>query len=69
MGLGDVDIASTPSALLYASVDSRDSSDFTGFGDGDQPSGQVTFDASGNLHGTATAGEAHNKGVVWEITP
>ncbi len=43
--------------------------DFTGGSDGGQPLGQVTFDASGNLYGTASAGGANGDGVVWEINP
>jgi hypothetical protein len=34
--------------------------DFTG-GDGRQPFGQVTFDANGNLYGTATMAGANDK--------
>ncbi|MGC2111633.1 MAG: choice-of-anchor tandem repeat GloVer-containing protein [Candidatus Korobacteraceae bacterium] len=33
------------------------------------PIGGVTLDANGDLFGTASAGGAHNAGVVWEITP
>ncbi len=36
--------------------------DFTGGSDGVNPTSNVTFDASGNLYGTAST-------VVWEITP
>jgi uncharacterized repeat protein (TIGR03803 family) len=42
--------------------------DFTGGSDGGQPFAQVTFDASGNLYGTAGVGGINNKGVVWEIS-
>ena len=43
--------------------------DFTGGGDGAFPVSNVTFDANGNLYGTASAGGAYGAGVVWEITP
>ncbi len=33
------------------------------------PIGGVTLDANGNLFGTASAAGAHNRGVVWEVTP
>ncbi len=33
------------------------------------PYGGVTFDANGNLYGTASDGGAYGLGVVWEITP
>jgi len=33
------------------------------------PIGGVAFDSAGNLYGTTSAGGAHNRGVVWEITP
>jgi uncharacterized repeat protein (TIGR03803 family) len=34
---------------------------------GVQPVGGVTFDANGNLFGTATVGGASNNGTVWEL--
>ena len=43
--------------------------DFTGGSDGWLPLSSVVFDANGNLYGTAAAGGADDKGVVWEITP
>jgi uncharacterized repeat protein (TIGR03803 family) len=49
--------------------------DFTGGSDGGGPNGQVTFDAEGNLYGTAGRGgnlsdcNGFGCGVVWEITP
>ena len=43
--------------------------DFTGGSDGSNPVGGVTFDATGNLYGTAKAGGANGHGVVFEITP
>jgi hypothetical protein len=42
--------------------------DFTGGTDGGYPLSNVTFDADGDLYGTAEAGGS-NDGVVWEITP
>jgi uncharacterized repeat protein (TIGR03803 family) len=36
--------------------------------DGSQPSGNLVFDASGNLYGTAVTGGPHG-GVVFELTP
>ncbi|MGA2902447.1 MAG: hypothetical protein ABSD98_01340 [Candidatus Korobacteraceae bacterium] len=33
------------------------------------PLGAVTFDANGNMYGTASAGGAGGYGAVWEITP
>jgi len=43
----------------------------TGFSgsDGGYPSGNVIFDASGNLYTTAFTGGKYGKGVVFEITP
>jgi uncharacterized repeat protein (TIGR03803 family) len=38
-------------------------------GDGCFPRGNVIFDTSGNLYGTASLGGAYGWGVVWEITP
>jgi len=48
--------------------------DFTGGSDGGGPFGNVTFDANGNLYGTAENGGSSQNcsggcGVVWEITP
>jgi uncharacterized repeat protein (TIGR03803 family) len=43
--------------------------DFTGGNDGANPISVVTFDASGNLYGTASVGGAYGDGVAWEITP
>jgi uncharacterized repeat protein (TIGR03803 family) len=37
--------------------------------DGATPYSSLVFDASGNLYGTASAGGADGKGVVFEITP
>jgi uncharacterized repeat protein (TIGR03803 family) len=34
---------------------------------GQQPFGGVTFDANGNLFGTAVGGGANNAGTVWEL--
>jgi uncharacterized repeat protein (TIGR03803 family) len=34
---------------------------------GGQPVGGVTFDANGNLYGTALSGGANGKGTVWEL--
>jgi hypothetical protein len=36
--------------------------------DGLSPSAGVTFNTSGDMFGTATAGGANNEGIVWEIT-
>jgi uncharacterized repeat protein (TIGR03803 family) len=45
--------------------------DFTGGNDGRWPISNVTFDASGNLYGTASGGLGCSGacGTVWEITP
>ena len=43
--------------------------DFTAGNDGKFPYGNVTFDSSGNIFGTASFGGQHNAGTVWEITP
>lgn len=43
--------------------------DFTGGSDGGSPASNVTFDANGNLYGTASGGGWSGQGVVWEITP
>jgi len=40
---------------------------FTG-ADGSSPEGEVSFDPSGNLYGTASAGGAHTWGTVFEIS-
>jgi len=37
--------------------------------DGQNPNSKVIIDSNGNLYGTASAGGASSKGVVWEITP
>ena len=42
--------------------------DFTGGADGGGPSG-LTWDANGNLWGTASGGGAYGYGVIFEITP
>ena len=36
---------------------------------GCNPSGAVTFDASGNMYGTTSSGGTGGDGTVWEITP
>ena len=48
--------------------------DFTGGSDGGKPQSNVTFDANGNLYGTASEGGTGSQcnggcGVIWEITP
>jgi hypothetical protein len=43
--------------------------DFNGGSDGGNPESNVTFDANGNLYGTASADGLYAKGTVWEITP
>ena len=43
--------------------------DFTGGNDGKNPISNVTFDANGNLYGTASAAGSQGVGVVWEIAP
>jgi uncharacterized repeat protein (TIGR03803 family) len=43
--------------------------DFTGGNDGKRPYSNVTFDASGNLYGTASVGGADSLGTVWEFSP
>jgi uncharacterized repeat protein (TIGR03803 family) len=43
--------------------------DFTGGSDGASPVGNVIFDSSGNLYGTAAEGGTFGKGVVWKIAP
>ena len=42
--------------------------DFSGGSDGGNPYSSVTFDAKGNLYGTAYRGGSYGYGVVWEIT-
>jgi uncharacterized repeat protein (TIGR03803 family) len=42
--------------------------DFTGSNDGAYPISEVSFDTSGNLYGTTSAGGTGGVGVVWEIT-
>jgi uncharacterized repeat protein (TIGR03803 family) len=50
--------------------------DFTAGADGGDPRSNVTFDANGNMYGTASEGGTGNRqtcvgscGVVWEVTP
>ena len=43
--------------------------DFAGGDDGRLPYGNVIFDGSGNIYGTASVGGQHNAGTIWEITP
>jgi uncharacterized repeat protein (TIGR03803 family) len=42
---------------------------FTGGADGQDPSGDLTFDAAGNLYGTNEAGGTGGFGAVYELTP
>jgi len=42
---------------------------FTGGKDGSTPNGGVTFDAAGNLYGTARSGGAYGYGVVFQLSP
>ena len=42
---------------------------FTGLSDGASPSGELTFDAAGNLYGTAEGGGANGAGVIYELSP
>jgi hypothetical protein len=46
-------------------------SDYYDFGNGGgyAPVGAVTFDASGNMYGTAAQGGSRTWGTVWEVTP
>jgi uncharacterized repeat protein (TIGR03803 family) len=37
--------------------------------DGEEPSGSLIFDSSGNLYGTTPLGGAHDSGTVFELTP
>lgn len=43
--------------------------DFSNGNDGAYPVSNVTFDANGNLYGTASAGGSQGFGVVWQIKP
>jgi uncharacterized repeat protein (TIGR03803 family) len=40
-----------------------------GDNDGESPTGNLVFDAQGNLYGTTLGGGEYNGGTVWEITP
>ncbi len=42
---------------------------FTGGSDGSFPQSGLIFDSAGNLYGTAEAGGAHQRGVVYELLP
>lgn len=42
---------------------------FTCLADGGYPTGNLIFDASGNIYGTGQYGGANGRGVVYEITP
>jgi uncharacterized repeat protein (TIGR03803 family) len=42
---------------------------FSGGSDGARPGGDLTFDKSGNIYGTASVGGNNNYGVVYELTP
>jgi uncharacterized repeat protein (TIGR03803 family) len=42
---------------------------FGNSGDGNEPLGDVVFDAAGNLYGTTQSGGENSSGTVWEITP
>ena len=42
---------------------------FTGGSDGAAPVGDLVFDQSGNIYGTAASGGSAQKGVVYELTP
>lgn len=42
---------------------------FAGYSDGYFPAGDLTFDQSKNLYGTAFAGGSHDLGVIYELTP
>jgi uncharacterized repeat protein (TIGR03803 family) len=42
---------------------------FTGGTDGGEPTGQLTFDGSENIYGTAFNGGSHGAGVVFKLTP
>ena len=41
--------------------------DFSNNGDGENPTGDLTIDSSGNIYGTNLGENGH--GVVWELTP
>ena len=65
----------TPSANGWVYTDLHD---FTNYGDGSAPTGQIVVDANGNLYGTCSAGgdlngsqceQSGGCGTVWEITP
>ncbi len=43
--------------------------DFTGGNDGKKPISNVSFDAAGNMYGTASGGGTGASGVVWQIAP
>lgn len=43
--------------------------DFTGGADGAYPYGVLSFDAAGNIYGTASGGGMYGNGVVFQITP
>ncbi len=57
-------LAQTGGGWTYTSLH-----DFTGGNDGRAPYGNLIFDASGNLYGTAGWGGSSGNGVVWEIAP
>jgi uncharacterized repeat protein (TIGR03803 family) len=42
---------------------------FSGASDGSYPTGNLTLDAQGNIHGTTTGGGANGVGTVFEISP
>jgi len=42
--------------------------DFSG-PDGDEPGGNLAFDAQGNLYGCTEYGGRYGEGVVWQIMP
>ena len=43
--------------------------DFTGGNDGANPYGTLSFDAAGNIYGTASAGGTYGNGVVFQVKP
>jgi uncharacterized repeat protein (TIGR03803 family) len=43
--------------------------DFTGGSDGGYPYGTLSFDAAGNIYGTASSGGTYGNGIVFELTP